>query len=138
MGNGALPHGPSYRAHPRLYHKRPSALPPEGPLTEVLRTRFARLYLVSRLLTRAGPYIKFRRNLWRVVAGISAMPPERKDAWTALAVSAPPRSRVINLSLISLFVRQLLMVVRETRYEAQSRSCCAGDDALTRRFWHIR
>jgi hypothetical protein len=20
MGNGALPHGPSYRAHPRLYH----------------------------------------------------------------------------------------------------------------------
>ena len=21
MGNGALPHGPSYRAHPRLYHR---------------------------------------------------------------------------------------------------------------------
>jgi hypothetical protein len=20
MGNGALPHGPSFRAHPRLYH----------------------------------------------------------------------------------------------------------------------
>jgi hypothetical protein len=28
MGNGALPHGPSYRAHPRLYHSghRPERL----------------------------------------------------------------------------------------------------------------
>jgi hypothetical protein len=37
MGNGALPHGPSYRAHPRLYLNRPSARPPEGLLTEMLR-----------------------------------------------------------------------------------------------------
>jgi hypothetical protein len=27
MGNGVLPHGPSYRAHPRLYHRDKSQSP---------------------------------------------------------------------------------------------------------------
>jgi hypothetical protein len=34
MGNGALPHGPSYRAHPRLYppcHKRLGRVSPLCP-----------------------------------------------------------------------------------------------------------
>ena len=39
MGNGALPHGPSYRAHPRLYRNSPGRCGPEGLLTEVLRNR---------------------------------------------------------------------------------------------------
>ena len=36
MGNGASPHGPSYRAHPRLYRTSPPAAQ-ECLLTEVLR-----------------------------------------------------------------------------------------------------
>jgi hypothetical protein len=37
MGNGALPHGPSYRAHPRLYLKSPAVAMAEGLFAEVLR-----------------------------------------------------------------------------------------------------
>ncbi len=32
MGNGALPHGPSYRAHPQLYHERLAEFVLAGPL----------------------------------------------------------------------------------------------------------
>jgi hypothetical protein len=39
MGNGALPHGSSYRAHPRLYRNSPGRCGPAGLLTEVLRNR---------------------------------------------------------------------------------------------------
>src|SRR5260370_26763230 len=38
MGNGALPHGPSYRAHPRLYRNRPSAMSALQPLSGGKRT----------------------------------------------------------------------------------------------------
>ena len=36
MGNGAMPHGPSYRAHPRLYHSGPLALGDEASYAVVL------------------------------------------------------------------------------------------------------
>jgi hypothetical protein len=57
MGNGALPHGPSYRADPRLYLKRPLARPQEGPLTGALPTRNVRGEFVSPLTTGlTSPY----------------------------------------------------------------------------------
>ena len=34
MGNGALPHGPSYRAHPRLYRSVSAAMSAITPLLE--------------------------------------------------------------------------------------------------------
>src|SRR5216684_8586738 len=34
MGNGALPNGPSYRAHPRLYHFRDDAMSGLSPLCD--------------------------------------------------------------------------------------------------------
>jgi hypothetical protein len=34
MGNGVLPHGPSYRAHPRLYLPRDSKIGDERLLSE--------------------------------------------------------------------------------------------------------
>ena len=36
MGNGVMPNGLSYRAHPRLYLKRPAVAPAEGLLTEAV------------------------------------------------------------------------------------------------------
>jgi len=36
QGNGVTPNGLSYRAHPRLYLKRPAVAPAEGLLTEVV------------------------------------------------------------------------------------------------------
>jgi hypothetical protein len=38
MGNGALPNGPSYRAHPRLYHFGRSAMSQLSPLSAPERT----------------------------------------------------------------------------------------------------
>src|SRR5919201_3575352 len=38
MGNGALPHGPSYRAHPRLYHLRRPPMSAVRPLSRVIQT----------------------------------------------------------------------------------------------------
>ena len=38
MGNGALPHGPSYRAHPRLYLNSGPLRLSVQPVSEVLRT----------------------------------------------------------------------------------------------------
>jgi hypothetical protein len=35
MGNGALPHGPSYRARPRLYRKSRADLVPASPVSGV-------------------------------------------------------------------------------------------------------
>jgi hypothetical protein len=37
MGNGALPHGPSYRAHPRLYRLGRPAMSAFPPLASVER-----------------------------------------------------------------------------------------------------
>jgi len=55
-----------------------------------------------------------------------------------LTLCGPPPSCVINLSLISLLARRLSTVVRGALYDVQTRSCCTGDDAPTRHFWHIR
>jgi hypothetical protein len=38
MGNGALPNGPSYRAHPRLYHFGHAAMTSLSPLSGARRT----------------------------------------------------------------------------------------------------
>jgi hypothetical protein len=39
MGNGALPHGPSYRAHPRLYQMRSVSMSAIAPLLGAKRTQ---------------------------------------------------------------------------------------------------
>ena len=52
MGNGASPHGPSYRAHPRLYQSGPSqfgsqvfaASPSTGELVEIIQKRFSHFH----------------------------------------------------------------------------------------------
>jgi hypothetical protein len=44
MGNGTLPYGPSYRAHPRLYHKR-RAVPGEA-FKDAIRIRKANVVLL--------------------------------------------------------------------------------------------
>src|SRR6266699_6262183 len=41
MGNGALPNGPSYRAHPRLYHPRHAVIANSGQLTKQERPKRA-------------------------------------------------------------------------------------------------
>ena len=38
MGNGVLPHGPSYRAHPRLYPSGPTEMSAISPLSKAKRT----------------------------------------------------------------------------------------------------
>jgi hypothetical protein len=38
MGNGALPNGPSYRAHPRLYQSGPPGMSAVRSLSEGKRT----------------------------------------------------------------------------------------------------
>ena len=48
MGNGALPNGPSYRAHPRLYHLRHDVTVGSSPLTALKRK------LMLPLLTNAN------------------------------------------------------------------------------------
>ena len=42
MGNGALPHGPSYRAHPRLYRSVSAVLSELRLLLEVNRSLLLR------------------------------------------------------------------------------------------------
>jgi hypothetical protein len=41
MGNGAMPNGPSYRAHPRLYPSGPSDLDHKGHFAKLERTKCA-------------------------------------------------------------------------------------------------
>ena len=71
MGNGALPHGLSYRAHPRTSPKSPAGIASAGPLTEALRkfgvgfdhsgppfmarTRPRRISSPDRVTGRSGP-----------------------------------------------------------------------------------
>jgi len=85
MENGALPHGPSYRAHPRLYHKRLSALPPEGPLTEVAPTkpprrigcqRFRHLFWRQPVLVRSA--LCYSGSGWEHSHSSQAVPPAAK------------------------------------------------------------
>jgi len=42
MGNGALPHGLSYRAHPRLYRTRSTDVRHQCRITEVKQTQCGR------------------------------------------------------------------------------------------------
>src|ERR1700686_1826407 len=49
MGNGALPNGPSYRAHPRLYQNGPSKFCGEGLMLRAERTWRGRYLRVTRV-----------------------------------------------------------------------------------------
>ena len=54
MGNGAMPHGPSYRAHPRLYHLGRVERRPKCLLTEDKATCSGQSGRAASAVTRQG------------------------------------------------------------------------------------
>jgi hypothetical protein len=92
MGNGVLPHGPSYRAHPRLYHPSRGNGREGRPVTARKQTLALSRSLAARARARIAELdqeIERLRRTEEAIVVATAAPRQRGcPAWVVLGVKA--------------------------------------------------